>query len=148
VRHFYTDGSVQNLESSFRIAGSAYVELDAQSRVLGRGGISSHAKESLGAEVDALCLVLVAVSDDDDVMIHTDSLSALQIIMKVKDTGVMDERVRQVLRMIMQREGATGFHKVKAHIGIIGNELADIEADLSAKRNDFFPSIHLKNANE
>ncbi|XP_053623515.1 uncharacterized protein LOC128682667 [Plodia interpunctella] len=81
--------------------------------------------------------------------IFTDSLSALKAIQDRSNTDHLVNRIHRDLFLLRSRNQMVDFVWTKAHVGIVGNEIADAAAKAAASKKtasevNFFPLSHAK----
>jgi len=125
----YTDGS-----SKLNVAGAGVVTLTpgappvTQKIHVGLG-------RSLRGELVGISSAIRGAVDTDDITIASDCLTAMSAIRNgLYDTGSMqghaeERELRLAVKLLRARAGRTAFIKVKSHVGITGNELADKAAE-------------------
>ena len=124
---FYIDGSVD--PDSGRAAAGIMSNSASNSVAVAlrlTDGISSTQAE-LGAIHEALCYI-TGFSSDHKVVIHCDSLSAIQAI-KRPTPDIYNKQVYEIVKLAAQLVTSKGIeltlHWIPSHVGIEGNELVD-----------------------
>ena len=90
------------------------------------------------AEGTGILAALQAVPDGEDVTLLTDSLTLIHMLRSVLHTPTSyrvhkhKHMLKRVVNAMLSRQGATTIYKVRAHIGVRGNELADTAAGIAA----------------
>jgi len=133
---FYTDGSWYKEEEGFEDRmGSAWVQVDKEEEtvnLLGKIRVADWPSLTRSELVAILCALLV-VKLDSVVVVKTDSLAAISSIenvfrsrsfkksLKLKNRSILDK----IYEVVQVKNLSLELCKVKAHSGIVWNELAD-----------------------
>ena len=121
----YTDGSLKTASGK---SGAAYVTTDGTRRVAIR---YTGRQTILRAEMVAILATLKDTDEDEPLHLYSDSLTSLQNIQKVvwrkgDARGVKESPLaKDIFRELHKRRAPTLLAKVRAHVGIRGNEDAD-----------------------
>lgn len=124
--HIYTDGSY-----TIHAAGAAYIALTGDSRVVAikrlriQDATSSYVTE-LAAFHEAL--LFASNTTENTTYLHTDCLSLLKKLGNLQDNDEWIWTVKFLLCDIISKGSVIKLFHVPAHVGILGNELADTEA--------------------
>lgn len=139
----YTDGSGLEIGTELAAAGAGvYLGEDHPSNLAIR--IPSTLPQTNNvAEAAAILAALNTVPGDEPLLIKSDSLVTIQALtkyaQKAEDNDWLETKNREILEpligAIRNRQATTKFEKVKAHVGILGNERADRLADEGAKKD-------------
>jgi len=125
----YTDGS-----SKFNIAGAGVVTLTPGAPPVTEE-IHVGPGRSLKGELVGISSAVRSATDTDNITIASDCLTAMSAIQNgLYDAGSMhghaeERELHLAVKLLQARAGRTTFIKVKSHIGITGNELADKAAE-------------------
>ena len=134
----YTDGSVnQNNGRSGAAAilkdGKNTTKIIIKKRV--KNWCSSMQTELVAINMALLHIIINEKETQQNIIIHTDSLSALQNIKNhaPKDNLELTEITHKLLQVINGNKGTVTFHWIPSHIELYGNEQADKAAKEAAK---------------
>jgi ribonuclease HI len=122
----YTDGSLKRGDTLKAGAGVYFASTGRTMyiRFTGKRAI-------LRAELVAILVALREWPEDERIVIYTDSLLSLTSIQKAVrrkgDTRGLGESalMREIYEVLLRREAPTYLRKVRAHVGVAGNEAAD-----------------------
>ena len=138
----YTDGSVKEDGR----AGAACVALGKTSSTIYRARLHDGASSTV-AELLAILLALkhILLSSTNTVII-SDSMSALQSLSsKTPEYSILANRAQRLLLKLQKKGTVVSFLWVPSHIGLLGNERADIEASRATEKENidynFGPSL-------
>ncbi|KAF5337776.1 hypothetical protein D9611_015168 [Ephemerocybe angulata] len=139
----YTDGSCKTDGEQTVRAGSGIWFGDDDERNMAFRIPQSLPQTNNIAEGAAILAAVQAMRDDIPVIICSDSQVTLTVIgksaLKAEDTDWLETKNREVIEPIIAklrlRKGLTIMEKVKAHVGIHGNEMADRLADQGADKD-------------
>ena len=137
----YTDGSLRKLDNGAVLTGAAVYLPDKHTGLKGRtirvnpspGGVQDTINR---AELVALHEFLKHSQEEGAWnAVATDSLTSIRLIWKavtnpanIKD-HLHKELLLDIARLISERETPIDIYKIKSHVGMIGNEMADIGAN-------------------
>jgi ribonuclease HI len=90
-------------------------------------------------------LVKLDINDNIPTTVHTDSRVALQSLKNTKNHNYLIEEIRMIAFALEKQSWRIIFTRMKAHVGIYGNELAYKLAKEAATKNDITFNIIAKN---
>jgi ribonuclease HI len=130
----YTDGSKQG-----SAIGSGVYD-GPRNRLLGvmPRGHAGQLNTVPKAEGTAMLAALQAAPDGEDVTLLTDSLTLIHMLRSMLSNPTRyrvhkhKHMLKKIVNTMLSRGGSTTIHKVRAHIGVAGNELADAAARVAA----------------
>jgi ribonuclease HI len=148
---FFTDGSckvtVRPGEDPIRLISAAIYQSQHGHNTAYK--INADSWTNYGAELIAIWSTVHAARAGDRIMIISDSLSAIQAILYYKYKSIRNQikkcfawMIAQICEEILRvqvNNGCVHFFKVKSHVGIIGNMVADALADAAA--SEHFPMV-------
>jgi len=148
---FFTDGSckvtVRPGEDPIRLISAAIYQSQNGHNTAYK--INADSWTNYGAELIAIWSTVHAARAGDRIMIISDSLSAIQAILYYKYKSIRNQikkcfawMIAQICEEILRvqvNNGCVHFFKVKSHVGIIGNMVADALADAAA--SEHFPMV-------
>jgi ribonuclease HI len=91
------------------------------------------------AEGTAILAALQQIPAETDVTILTDSLTFIQMLQSMLHNPTRyrvhkhKHLIKRIVNLLLSRTGSTTFYKVRAHVGVAGNELADKAAKIAAE---------------
>ena len=144
----YTDGSLKKVEGGQTLVGAAVYLPDSTTGLRGRfikidpspGGIHNTINR---AELVALHeLLSLAERGEKWDKVATDSLTSMRLIWKaVTNPADLEDHLHRdllcdIARMISERDTPMDIYKIKSHIGMVGNEMADIGANQATLSTD------------
>lgn len=128
LEHYYTDGSVQQ---DVQTAGAAFTCNAGSGKVRLTNGAST-----LQTELVAIKSALehALTHSDKGIVIHTDSKTAIQALANphVKDNIFLTTSVLKLMQELSGRGRSVSLNWIPSHVGIVGNERADILAKEAA----------------
>ena len=137
----YTDGSVDPTAGN---SGSAAVFKNKNGKTL--YSIKARARNHCSSMETELLAIIIALMNciqksdlkDDKIIIHTDSLSALQNIKNIEPTDNVEltNKIHSILHNIFINGGKVTFHWIPSHTDIYGNDQADIAAKQAANKSE------------
>ena len=144
----YTDGSLRKAEFSTTLTGAAIYLPDAETGLKGQtiridpspGGVQDTINR---AELVALHeLLKLSQGNETWNEVATDSLTSVRLIWKAvtNPANIRDHLHKEILediaRLISERQTPFHIYKIKSHVGMIGNEMADLGANLATVDRD------------
>ncbi|GBN23380.1 hypothetical protein AVEN_79462-1 [Araneus ventricosus] len=111
--------------------GSGVVCLDQKDDVLRQCEIRLNDKATVFlAEAFSILTALQRIRDDEKIRIYTDSQSVLQAL----ESSRFQSNIILDIKKMLRHKKHVEFFWVKAHVGIYGNELADVAAKNTTRR--------------
>ncbi|GBO19432.1 hypothetical protein AVEN_169730-1 [Araneus ventricosus] len=127
TKNIFTDGSKLDAR-----VGSGVVCLDQRDNILWQCEIRLNDEASVFlAEAYAIFMALQKTREDEAIGIYTDSQSVLQALESSRSYSKIIVDIKKLLR----HRKYVKFYWVKAHIGTYGNELADVAAKETTRKN-------------
>jgi ribonuclease HI len=132
----YTDGSLREDQSRTKRLGYAFIQVGTNQEVICKvKGRTDNWASSTRAELMAILEALLISPENCEANIYTDSAASIQALDKTKSLKARDwlkrnnTSILKALKQIIETKNIRiKMHKVKAHNGVQGNELADSEA--------------------
>ena len=131
AHQIYTDSSKDNNNI---ISAGYYDAQNNESKHIVLTGHHPSMNTPLRAELSAIHHVLSTYEANQDISLFTDSKTSLECILSLLynpqrfKTHKHKHLLQSIIRTLLLRPGKTSLHKVKAHVGIHGNEQADTAA--------------------
>ncbi|XP_060801061.1 uncharacterized protein LOC132901903 [Amyelois transitella] len=145
--NIFTDGSKKE---DGQAGASFVVMLEGQPPIIKKFKLSRTASVFM-CELYAITEALrwLINSDSIEAVIFSDSQSSLKAIQNRSNTDPLVNQIHHMLSHLSSRHTKVQFVWAKAHVGIVGNELADAAAKEAAERktatlHNFFPLSHAK----
>ena len=150
----YTDGSLQDAKSGKVVGAAVYAAKDRRTLLVNPNGAGC-TNDINRAELAAIHAALLDATDESQLTIYTDSLCSIRYIARMMNRPhtLLECKHVDLLSNIVSALGAralaghcTAIYKVKAHAGVLGNELADAAAKLAGKKTDPDDFYHVENS--
>ena len=124
-QHVFTDGSIKQKRGGIGIYND--------NLHMAYGSCVKENKHIDRIEMCAIFVGIATVSDDTDVIVFTDSLNSINRLVLSRCHDKLTGLTKQLAR---ERTGRVFISKVKAHSGVMGNDIADYMARYYALNND------------
>ena len=138
----YTDGSVLTLNNEHQAGADIYITLNGSTILessLALGTMTTINQAELIAIREAAQYVISNNIRANQIHIYTDSLNSLLKLKNPNSTSILTSETITKLNQINQTYNEVKIQKIKAHIGLEGNEKADILAKKGASTRPIGP---------